>query len=239
MASPTASQGNLGAGQQDPFDSNSDIGVALFLAKQIVNKLETMIPVQVTAVHPGSGSPPAAGTVDVQILVNQLDGQGNAVKPSIVYGLPVYRMQGGPWAIICDPVVNDFGFIIGASRDISGVIKNPGIQNPGSYRKYSYSDAVYLGGIMNKVPDNYIWLNGNGTFTLHTKGGTVIDIDGNGNMGISCNNGSGTLTVVGTLQVTGEVIRGFNTGDQVTLGHHVHAGVTTGPGSTAVPTPGT
>lgn len=234
MASPTASQGNLGAGQQDPFDSNSEVGIALFLAKQVVNKLQSMIPVQVKTVHAGSGSPPAAPTVDVQLLVSQLDGSGNAVQPGIVSGLPVYRVQGGPWAVICDPVAGDFGFIIAADRDISKVIGSPGIQSPGSYRKYSYSDAFYLGGALNKVPQATLWLKGDGTFNLTTKDGVVVQSDGSGNLNMTC----GTLAVTGNITATGDITGGQGGADQVGLRTHVHGGVTTGGGFSVAPRPG-
>lgn len=229
MAGQIASQGSLGAGQQDPFDSNSDIGVTLFLAKGIVNKMATQLPVQVIAVHAGSGSPPAAPTVDVQLLVSQLDGSNNAVKPGQVFGLSVYRQQGGPWAVICDPAVNDFGFILAAARDISNVVKTPGIQPPASNRTYSYSDAVYFGGAFNTVPSATVWLKSDGTFHLTTQDGVVIQSDGSGNLNAT----AGTMTLHGNLNVTGSVIGGFGGPDQVGLQTHGH------PANNAPPTPGT
>ena len=184
-----ATSGQIGAGQQDPLDANSEFSVVAFIVRQMMALMETMTPVQVVSVMPGSGSPPAAGTVDVQILVSQVDGANNVSKPGIVHGLPYHRVQGGAWAVVCDPAVNDFGFIIAASRDTSNVNKNPGIQVPGSFRKYSYSDGIYVGGCLNAVPKATFWLKPDGTFNLtdqsgnkivsSTTGMTLTDVNGN------------------------------------------------------------
>ena len=254
----TADNTNIGAGQQFPETSNSEFSVAAFIIKQYLADLEIMAPVQVKAVKPGSGSPPVAGTVDVQLLVSQLDGNGNAVKQGVVYGIPYFRLQGGQWAIVLDPAVGDFGYIVCAQRDITNVKKNPGMVNPGSFRKFSYSDGIYMGGAFNQVPDAYLWLKTDGSFKLAAKGGFVIESDTAGNGVIT-----GNLTVNGNLiandnlqlggliqsssgghyggniQTSGNVIAGFGGGDQVGLQSHVHSGVQVGGGSTAAPTAGT
>lgn len=223
-----AAAGSIGAGQQGPTDSNTDFEVVAFMIAQKLALLEIMIPVQVIAVHAGQGSPPAAPTVDVQLLVSQLDGAGNVSSSGQVSGLSCLRLQGGPWAIIVDPAVNDFGFIIGASRDTSNVVGSPGINPPGSLRKYSYSDAVYIGGILNAVPAAYIWLKSDGTLKLVTKDGVVVQSDGSGNLSIT-----GNVNVTGSITATGEITRGFGGSDSVTLGQHTH------PGNNLPPRPGT
>ena len=174
MVDQTATSSSIGAGQQEPIDSNSDFWVISFIIAQKIAELETMTPVQVVAVHPGTGSPPTAGTVDVQLLVSLLDGANNSSKPGIVYGVPYFRMQGGPWAIVIDPAVNDFGYILSAARDISAVKANPGIQVPGSLRKISFSDGIYVGGILNGTPAATLWLKPDGTWVWSDRPGNVI-----------------------------------------------------------------
>jgi hypothetical protein len=165
----------VGAGQQTPFDSTSEAAVSIFHARQIVAQMEGMIPVQIKTVHPGSGSPPIAGTVDVQILVSILDGSGNQVKQGIVYGLPYFRIQGGPWAIVCDPVAGDVGFIVCATRDISNLTNGATKQvMPGSNRQNSYSDGIYIGGAFNSAPKSSIWLKPDGTFAIKDQAGNQI-----------------------------------------------------------------
>ena len=237
MVDQTATSGSVGAGQQEPTDSNSEWDVITFMIAQALAQLEIMLPVQVVAVHPGSGSPPAAGTVDVQLLVSLLDGAGNATPQGVVYGLPYFRLGGGPWAVIMDPAVDDFGYSVSASRDISAVKAKPGIQNPGSLRKHSYADGVYMGGILNGAPKAYLWLKSDGTWTLNDKPGNVLQGDTNG---ITATPISGKpFKVAGNLQVTGTIASGEGGGDQVSLQTHTHSGVTTGGGTSGPPTPGT
>jgi hypothetical protein len=227
-----ATSGQIGAGQQDPFDATSEFSVIAFIVRQMMALMETMTPVQVVSVTAGSGSPPAAGTVDVQILVSQVDGANNVSKPGIVHGLPYFRLQGGPWAVICDPAVNDFGFIVAASRDTSNVNKTPGVQVPGSFRKYSYSDGIYFGGCLNAVPAATFWLKPDGTFVLTDKIGNVVQ--STTSQGIAMTPAGGQpVTINGDLHATGAIIAGFGGADQVGLQTHHH------PGNNLPPTPGT
>lgn len=226
----TAQSGSIGAGQQTPEDSNSDPSVTIFICRQLIAQLETAIPVQVKAIHAGAGSPPAAGTVDVQLLVSMLDGAGNQVNQGVVYGVPFFRVQGGPWAIVCDPAVNDVGYLISASRDISKLSNGASSQViPGSNRQYSFSDGVYIGGIFNSTPAATLWLKPDGTLQLTTKDGVVVKSDGAGNLNMTAT----TTTITGNLHVTGAVIGGFGGADQVGLQTHTHAA------NGSPPTPGT
>ena len=235
MTEQTATQGSVGSGQQFPEDSNSDFDVIAFIVSQMLAELETMMPVQVTAVHVGSGSPPASGTVDVQLLVSLLDGSGNAVQQGIIYGLPYFRLQGGQWAVVIDPDVKDFGYIIGASRDISNVIKTPGIANPASYRKYSFSDGIYMGGCLNAVPAATLWLKSDGTFALKDKPGNTVagTSDGLSLNGVTIDR-SGNIATTGTISGQGVT----DTTNNVTLNSLTVTGVQTGSGTSGPPTPG-
>ena len=223
QADPT----QVAAGQMFPEDYANDFAVTAFLIRQALAEMETCTPVQVIAVHPGQGSPPVAGTVDVQLLVSLLDGNGNAQKQGIVYGIPYMRMQGGKWAIVIDPAVNDFGFIVSASRDISNVVKNPGQVNPGSFRVFSFSDGIYIGGAFsNTVPAATFWLKPDGTFQMTDSNGTVLQSIA----------GAPGLNLTGDLQVTGKVTAGFGGTDSVGLQTHFH---TASGGNTTPPLHGT
>jgi hypothetical protein len=123
----------------------SDGQRAALLIRSILAGVRTAIPVQVLAVHPGAGSPAAIGTVDVQPLVQMVDGNRTAwsLKPN--YGVPFCRVQTGTTAIIADPQVNDIGIAVACDRDISKVLATGGqLSMPGSARKHNLSDLVYL-----------------------------------------------------------------------------------------------
>lgn len=222
MTEQTAAPGSSGAGQQTPTDSNSPFEVSEFIVKQLMAKLDVMKLGQITAVHGGAGAIDKAGTVDVQLLVSQLDGAGNATPQGIVYGIPWSRVQGGKNALICDPEIGDIGYISCADRDISNVKsavangKSPKV-NPGSYRIYSVSDGVWVGGCLNVAPEQYIVFtatgirivdkNGN-SVAMTADGMTLTDSVGNvigmasGGITITPKTGQ-PCTVMGNLVVTG------------------------------------
>lgn len=231
--------GSTGVGQQQPSDSNSDFTALQFIIKQAMALVDTIKPCKVTAVHAGSGSPPVAGTVDVTLLLNLLDGAGNATSQGTVYGVPYFRLQGGAWAIVCDPAVGDIGFIACSDRDISSLksAASAGTAkavNPGSQRRMNAADGIYLGGFLNKVPAATMWLNPDGTFQITDKQGNVLQSSADGLTLTPA--GSGGLLVNGYIHATGEVVRGFGGGDSVTLGQHSHMQPEDSHGDTEMPT---
>lgn len=167
--------GPFGYGQQQPNDADTDLNVIAFVARRLLARLDTMKLVKIVAVHAGSGTPPAAGTVDVLPLVSQIDGNGYPVKHGTVYGLPFYRLGGATWQVICDPEVGDTGYVVCADRDSSLVVKNGGQQNPGSRRRYNIADGVYVGGVLNAAPKASIWLKSDGTFNITDKNNMSVE----------------------------------------------------------------
>lgn len=219
-----ASPNQLGAGQATPNDSAALPNQIAFAVQRMLARLDVMKPVRVVAVSPGEGSPPGPGTVDVQPLVSQIDGDGNAVEQGTVYGIPVARAQGGPWTIVCDPAVGDFGYVVCADRDMSRVAAAPGVAPPGSNRRFSVSDGVYCGAMLNPVGDSYLWLRSDGTFKLAAAGGFVLESDDNGNATLT-----GDLTVTGSVNANGEVTAEANLVTFVTLSNHRHSANNTPP----------
>lgn len=222
---------DFGYGQINPItDGASDLQVILAAARSLIERIDVMKLVKVTAIHPGKGTPPVGGIVDVQLLVSQIDGAGNPVQHGIVFGIPVFRLQAGPWAIIADPAVGDYGFLVCADRDSSLVLKQPGIANPGSRRRYSVSDGVYLGGVgsMNPAPTAYLQLNSDGSLNLTDKFGNVVKTS---NSGIAI---TGNVEVTGNITATGTITAlAGSPATKVGLSTHTH------PSNGAPPTPGT
>jgi len=143
-----------------PSQLSSDPLRTELLIRTLLKDARTAIPVKVVAVHPGSGNPPAIGTVDVQPLVQTVDGTGRLWALGVTYGAAFCRIQAGATAIIVDPAVGDIGFAIVCDRDISSVIASGGeLSGPGSARTHDISDLVYLFSIISAAePTQYIWL---------------------------------------------------------------------------------
>ncbi len=133
----------------------------LFLIQSLIKDIRTAIPVKVVAVHLGAGSPPAIGTVDVQPLVQTVDGSGKKWLLGVTYGAAFSRVQSGGTAFVLDPSVNDIGIATVCDRDVSPVItlgnalattSNGQIPGPGSGRTHDISDLVYQFSIISAAP---------------------------------------------------------------------------------------
>jgi hypothetical protein len=74
--------------------------------------------------------------------------------------VPYFRIQGGQNAIIVDTQVGDIGMAAFASRDISAVVANKTAANPGSFRRFDWADALYLGGFLGAAPTQYVQFTG-------------------------------------------------------------------------------
>lgn len=87
--------------------------------------------------------------------------RGVPVPHGILYNVPYIRLQGGARAFVCDPAVGDIGLIIVCGRDISTVKTTRDAAAPGSFRQHDMADALYLGGLLNAAPTEYIgWVGG-------------------------------------------------------------------------------
>jgi hypothetical protein len=220
-------------GQQGTFDGTSDHNVIEFIVRQMLGRVRTGVPVKVIAVHGGGVGP--APTVDVQVLVNQIDGVGNQTPHGTIFGIPVLRIQGGANAVICDPVANDIGWLSIGDRDISAVKANKGKQsNPGSYRRHNLADGVYIGAILNPAaPTQYVQFTTTG-LKIADKNGNIIEMK-SGEIDITSTKVSinGDLAVSGAITAGGEITAGSGGGGSVTLQQHKHTG------NNIPPTPGT
>lgn len=149
------SQVNLGALR--PASTQGQYNNIMFAVQQALAKVQTATLVKIVAcTNDGDVSP--VGTVDVLPLVNQIDGSNppNPTEHVTIYGLPYLRVLGGESAIILDPKPGDIGVAVFANRDISKVKSTRDQANPGSFRQFDFADGIYLGGLLNGAPQQYI-----------------------------------------------------------------------------------
>ena len=256
MTDPTGYQGT-----QRPGTDGGDYNSQTFLAQSLINRINSATLVQVVAVtNAGALSP--VGFVDVQPLVNQLDGENNAMPHAVVYNVPYFRLQGGADAIIIDPKVGDIGIAVFADHDISSVKVNKAQANPGSARRFALADGMYIGGMLNGTPTQYIRYSASGieihSPTKVTISAPQVEIDAttklqittplsetdapiivmNGVIAQTNGTGTGTSTFGGALTVQGQLKSNTEVVAVTTPLHtHAHTGVTTGAGATGGPTP--
>ena len=142
-------------GQLDHASAGSEVNAPAFIVSQIAGRMATAALVRVLAVT-NAGGVSAVGFVDVQPLVNQVDGAGNATPHGPLHNLPYIRLQGGADAIILDPKVGDLGLALFCSHDSSSAKARRAQVNPGSRRRHDMADGVYLGGCLNGTPQQVV-----------------------------------------------------------------------------------
>jgi len=197
---------SVNSGLAKPTTQWGEFNNIAFLVQQALLKVQTATLVRIESCTNNGGLDPV-GFVDVTPLVNQIDGKGNATPHVTIYNVPYLRIQGGANAIIIDPQAGDVGVCVFASRDITKVKSTKKQANPGSWRQYSFSDGLYLGGMLNAAPTQYIQF---------TDSGVTITAP--------------LVTINGTLHVTGDVV-----GQGTSLHTHKHGGVQPGDGQTGGP----
>jgi len=201
------------------FDAGGEYNRTSFLIRMAMANAATMTLVLVKAVHAVGRS----YTVDVQPMVHQVDGAGNATSHGTIFAMPVWRLQGGTAAIVVVPAVGDIGLAVFAHSDISGVKRAKKPTTPGSARRLDWSDGVYLGGVLNADPAQSIVMDG-ANITINAVGALTINAPSGATI-------AGDLQVNGKITATGEGT--FNGGHTVSA--HKHGGVTTGSGTSGTP----
>lgn len=231
------------AGQAGLSTNTSKYNQNTFVVEQLLALVRTATLVQVQKCT-NNGALAAVGFVDVLPLVNMTDGLGNSSKHITLYKLPYCRVQGGLNAIIIDPKPGDIGVAVFADRDISAVKKTKKQSNPGTRRRNSMSDGLYLFGVLNAAPNQYVRFSDDG-IEIVDKNGNKIQMTSNGIKFTDCNSQvfemkSGSIAATTTnLTANNDITAGLGSGDQVGVRTHRHGGVQTGGGSTAAPTAGT
>jgi hypothetical protein len=181
-------------GQANPFSDASEYNTLDFVIARATEKMQTVSIVAVKAVDT------VKLTVDVQVLVNLVTGANISVPHGVIAARPYFRAQGGTSGIILDPVASDIGVMVFASRDSSAVIAAKGLANPGSQRRFSWSDGVYFGGILNAAPTQYLKFASGGVTLLSP---TAVNIQSPANTVTGPATVTGATTLQATLAVTG------------------------------------
>jgi hypothetical protein len=141
-------------GQSDFSSSLSDVGRMRFLVQQMMTGVATATLVQVRAVD--------GDTVDVQPMIAQIDGAGNALLHGTIHGLPFLKLRAGGSVIDLTPKVDDIGLAIFCHNDISAVKKTKKPAAPGSRRRFDWADGVFIGGLLGGAPTQFIRLDDDG-----------------------------------------------------------------------------
>lgn len=159
-------------GYQEPTDSTSEYSRHSFAVDQTLGRVRTIMLVKVVGVSVTSNAVTVTGTVDVQPLVNMVDGVGqNSTQHATVYGLPFLRNASGRGDVVLNPTVGDIGVALICDRDISNVKTGKALANPASGRRFDLSDGIYLGSTL--TTDTHQSIN------FRSDGIRITDVNGN------------------------------------------------------------
>ena len=222
-------------------DLASEYNRTLFLIRQVIEQtVSTAIPVRVDSVE-RSGDGSGAGYLSATPLVAQTDADGSLIPPVSIPRLPYFRLQHGTAAIICDPVPGDVGLAVFAQQDCSRLKGGTEPVVPGSFRSFDMSDGFYVGGFWGKAPQVFVHLEQSGAISIEAPQAVTIkaaqvSIEASQRAEIKApqivldgaitGGGSGGLDAT----FTGDVTAGG-----VSLKHHTHGGVESGPDNTGAP----
>ena len=189
---------NTVKGQKKPNTAGSEYNALQFMIKNAMQGISTAIPVQVQAVN--------GLFVDVLPLVSSVDGYGQAVEPTTLFHLPVFRYHAGVGAVILDPVVGDKGLAVFAQADSSNVQTGTNApQQPGSFRRHSMSDGFFIGGFHNAAPSVFIEIQQDGHVVITAPAGLTVT--------------SPSATFSGTMDISGDCTVGG-----ISFLQHIHTG---------------
>ncbi|EAP7890151.1 oxidoreductase [Salmonella enterica] len=218
----------------NPTDVNSEINAQDFMLRQFLGRHAFITLGQVVAVD--------GEFIDARPMVMGVAADGSPVEHEVIYNLPVWRLQGGGNAVIMPPHVGDIGFLGICDRDISAVKATRQAAMPGSKRTHNYADAIWLGGVLNGAPVQFVEFADNQIRVISPWKVEISAPEGivNASNSFTVNSPkialNGDAAVSQGLNVTGqsELSGGAQIGG-IDFGNHVHSGVKSGGSTTQGP----
>ncbi|EKR1709461.1 oxidoreductase [Salmonella enterica subsp. enterica serovar Carrau] len=218
----------------NPTDVNSEINAQDFMLRQFLGRHAFITLGQVVAVD--------GEFIDARPMVMGVAADGSPVEHEVIYNLPVWRLQGGSNAVIMPPHVGDIGFLGICDRDISAVKATRQAAMPGSKRTHNYADAIWLGGVLNGAPVQFVEFADNQIRVISPWKVEISAPEGivNASNSFTVNSPkialNGDAAVSQGLNVTGqsELSGGAQIGG-IDFGNHVHSGVKSGGSTTQGP----
>ena len=195
----------------------------------LITNVNTAMPCKVVAIEKQEQrGVNIVGFVDIQLMIEQTNGQKKGNETAIICNVPYIRIQGGTNAVIIDPEINDLGVAIFSSRDITNFKEARRQTPPATWRKFSISDAIYIGGIRNQKPVQYIHFRNDGieiyspkrvhittptvlidsdNTTINTSAKTTINANGGCEINAETTN-NGNVKINGNTKISGNLLVG-------------------------------
>lgn len=163
---------------------------------RLLRQLHTAELVKVLAVYPTAGT---VGFVDVQPLAQDRTTNGVLLAQAPIYKAPYLRLQAGSSAVILDPVVGDIGIALYAQRDMTTVISTRAEAAAATDRAYDSADALYLGGVLNSDPTQFVKFLPDGGIEIVSTADLSVQVAGDLDLTVA---GALNVSITGTASIS-------------------------------------
>ena len=192
----------------------NNLGVLIeLLKKNIFFNLNVCLPATVTKYNSSNN------TVSLQPAIQVVLTDNTFLDMPQIFDIPVLELGGKGLSVKIPLQAGDTGIVIFCDRDITLFKQEKKNTQPNTLRKHDLSDGIF-------IPMRFGNSGSSNIMIQSEDGATQFEVTSSG------------INVKGNITVDGEIIAtDVKTDTNVSLKNHKHGGVTTGSGSTAVPTP--
>ena len=129
--------------------------------------------------------------VTVKPLITQIDADNNKIELPEIFEIPYFRYSAGRTAVKLDPVAGDIGIMIAFKSDSNNIKIGDNNQIlPATFLNYPMYSGIYIGGMLNNEPENYIEIKDD-SITINANKSVVIncqnaEVNADENISLKC-----------------------------------------------------
>lgn len=127
---------------RDPANDDSIVGMLRQVLDKTAQNTDDMLPARVIAFNRETNR------VQVQPMIHVVTTNGENVPRAQIIDIPVVQIGGGGFVLLFPLKTGDFGLIKASDRDISLFLQSWQESPPNTFRKHSFSDAVFIPDVM-------------------------------------------------------------------------------------------
>lgn len=126
----------------DPANQDSLIGIMRAAFAKLMQDTDDMLPAKVVSFDRG------ANRAQVQPLIRVVSTSGETIPRAQIASLPVLQVGGGGMVMLYNLKPGDLGWIKANDRDVSLFLQSYSESPPNTFRKHSFSDAIFVPDVM-------------------------------------------------------------------------------------------
>lgn len=127
---------------RDPANDDSIVGMLRQVLDKTAQNTDDMLPARVIAFNRETNR------AQIQPMIHVVTTNGENVPRAQIIDIPVVQVGGGGFVLLLPLKTGDFGWIKASDRDISLFLQSWQESPPNTFRKHSFSDAVFIPDVM-------------------------------------------------------------------------------------------